>query len=153
MTNNEKCDNCIHQSTIVQDGCLQCIHFATLDNFEVKQDKIIDMNCMVGSNIDMEFTDTGVFDSIGKLVGVYENKYAKTKYTNTWSKCRIRQDHWHSWQGVENPLPEGLVIGYSTFDNQSRRWVNNCSHYIELDWSTIYEFKVLGPAKGWKYEP
>jgi len=125
-----------------------------------KQDKIIDMSCLVGSDIDCEFY-SNVDDEwkISKLTKMHNQGFQYLDSTNSYkSKCRVRQDHWHSWQGGDKcPLPEGLdckfkfrglhdAEGYSHSVNSDNSWQHTDS---DLD---IIAFKVLGIAEGYKYE-
>jgi len=138
---------------------------SNLDLFRVaeKQDKIIDMSCLVGSDIDCELGYPAPYTSgytITKLKVIVEER-GEIKYNNgcqNYSTCRVRQDHWHSWQGGDKcPLPEGLdckfkfrglhdAEGYSHSVNSDNSWQHTDS---DLD---IIAFKVLGIAEGYKYE-
>jgi hypothetical protein len=128
-----------------------------LDRWRIaeKPVKKIDMSCLDGSDIDMEFGNNNSlgFASIGKLYNIETNTETRYSIPNSkghFTQCRVRQDHWHSWRGGDCPLPKGLIIGYSEYKH-SRRWVNHCTSYTNLDWSEIYEFKVFGVADGWEY--
>lgn len=129
--------------------------------------KIIDLSILVNSGIDMEFSsciddvDADSSEAIWypqQLIGVSNN--ATYLYSNGCdSKCRVREDHWHSWQGGANPLPDGLVIEILTRDN--RQYPNHsCAGYNNIDWdwmwrdkiTDIIAFKVLGVAKGYTYK-
>ena len=131
-------------------------YHSDLDRWRVaeKQDKIIDMSCLVGSNVDCEF---GVEQHrISKLESITDSGFY-SKNEGFWTTCRVRQDHWHSWQGGECPLPEGLEIKV-IFRDSSKSEV--FTTYLESQWDwkhmpnkhDIISFKVLGTAEGWKYE-
>jgi len=70
-------------------------------------------------------------------------------------KCRPRMNHWHSWQGGECPLPEGLVVevlrrgvpGNLTYDGYSG--LLGWEHQLEmnsLSFRDIIAFKVTGTS-------
>ena len=136
-----------------------------------KQDKIVDMSCLVGSDVDCEFTNLVDFDiqpyhtAVGCLTG-FDNStnknYAIHNDVNTYRQCRVRQDHWHSWQGGgECPLPEGLLIQLKfgkeqAYDSETRaeysgERFNKVWRLTTTDYR-IVAFKVIGTAEGWKYE-
>ena len=120
-----------------------------------KQDKIIDMSCLVGSDILCEFFITHNQAVIDRLIEIREDKPNKfVTDDDVYDNCRVMQNYWHSWQGGDNPLPEGLEVevllkegtvqsGYTT-ETYSWNWCN--------DMTDIIAFRVLGTTKGWKYE-
>ena len=119
--------------------------------------KIIPLDDLIGSDIDCEF-DSGYNDwscvsPLKSTTGYKDHPYKPTikleGEDRYFSQCRIRQDHWHSWQGGECPLPEGLQIEYQINELQRRIYTCNSD---ESDWSRIIAFKVLGTADGWCYE-
>ena len=66
--------------------------------------KKIDLSICVNSKVDMEFWLTGTFNhkEIAKL-----KEYSPTPITTAtkrqYDECRVRQDHWHSWNGGTCP--------------------------------------------------
>jgi len=129
-----------------------------LDKWRVaeKQDEIIDMSCLVGSDIDMEFGE-GTY--VAKLKSI--NPKVVSKYTsekgNMYKECRVRQDTWLSWQGGECPLPEGLEVEVE-YRNEGFQSKASTYHTTRWDWGhcggewDIISFKVLGVCEGWKYD-
>jgi len=122
------------------------------------QPKIIDLNMMIGSDIDMEFGNkTRHGDTIGKLDYIDEHGYFNSYSDNYYKECRIRQDHWHSWQGGECPLPEGLEIEVKyRRKNLIDKRNGHCDYGTAWLWDgghdDIIAFKVLGTAENWEYE-
>lgn len=124
---------------------------------EPKYKKIIDLSKVVGSDIDCEFLrPDGSLIGINKLTnicgdGINETYESSGIYT---TKCRIRQDHWHSWQGGSCPLPEGLEIELLFRGGKHEKLTD----YIYDRWSDdddnydIIAFKVLCTAPGYKYK-
>lgn len=128
-----------------------------MDN--VKERMAVDLSVLIKSGIDCEFSDIIERDGwcVGREGGLH-GIYDRTSYydgADIWSKCRPRMNHWHSWQGGECPLPEGLMV-------QVKKWsVHNPHVYTEIipseDWrtkkphqmSTIIAFKVTGLANGY----
>ena len=139
--------------------CKSCVHSGLSDNFEPKpKKKIIDLSKMVGSDIDMEFWDTLPSIYVGKLEKILDlspKQYCRKNGIN-FDNCRVRQDHWHSWQGGECPLPEGLkgeiknregsIQSYTFSAIPDKRWLSDGAN------NNIIAFKVLGVAGGWRYE-
>lgn len=133
---------------------------ANINYFRPKAEKkIINLLVCVGSDIDMEFADSININDLGfRLIDTLKEDntqqrglYISKRELRGFEQCRVRQDHWHSYRGNDCPIPDGLIISYSTHANPSRRWVNRCSQYLKLDWSEIYEFKVIGVNVSWRY--
>ena len=137
--------------------CLSCTEYEKNKltyNFEAKL-KIINLSMMIGSDIDMEFSEGSEWN-IGKLISL--NNYVSdiahhSLSSNNHSKCRVRQNHWHAWTGGECPLPEGLNISLimrsrrlaETTEYQSQFWMYSGGN------SDVIAFKVLGTAINWSY--
>ena len=163
MSEFTKCEDCIHYEEIGTDFCYWCEHRISEDNFKPKEKNIIDLGKMVGSDIDMEFADNNAWfiDYLIEIINTdINNSYPYvTKKRKSIAKCRIRENHWHFWQGGECPLPEGLEIEImyrcgeaeeSLILYHRRIWSNNWLHNSEK--YDIIAFKVLGTADGWSYE-
>jgi len=126
-----------------------------LKNFKVNPPKPkvkkIDLSIVITSQIDMEF---GLGLQISKLKAIQYNatsKYVSTN-DNLYEQCRVRQDTWHSWQGGECPIPEGLVIAYQHVNSYYQiATMHNIGKYDDgiLDWKAITAFKITGTADGW----
>jgi len=81
------------------------------------------------------------------------SKYVSTN-DNLYEQCRVRQDTWHSWQGGECPIPEGLE------GEVLRRDRSILFHLDNLRWShannskdndrDIIAFKITGKADRWE---
>jgi len=142
----------------------ECLKFFKV-NLPKPKKKNIDLSVMVGSgNIDMEFCYGKDWSkwNVSKLLRISSGLYWPSIKTNQLPTkiCRIRENHWHPWQGGECPLPEGLIIKVTTDRNINKSF--NCIDYF----STIYKacwnrksnagwiisFKVIGIKEGWKYE-
>ncbi len=79
----------------------------------VEPKKIIDLTKMIGSDVDMEFGKNTL--EIGKLADMEEcsdrvNYFMNHKHTGWYHQCRIRQNHIHYYNGIGNPLPDGLLV-------------------------------------------
>jgi len=135
-----------------------------LSNWRVaKPHKIIDLSIMIDSDIDMEFTNLIDFkiqpyhSAIGHLTGFdnsTNNNYAIHNGINKFSKCRIRQKYWHSWNGGKRPIPEGLA-GAIRLRNKSIAYLNTTDKW-EYDGvltdCDIIAFWIDGPAEEYKYK-
>jgi len=120
--------------------------------------KIIDLSCVVDSDIDCEFDNTNTFDKnsgIGNLTDVDLNSEFAYLHNNNWwyVNCRIRQDKWMYWGGGDCPLPEGFIVVLE-FNDKTTLKVDN---YTSLNWSRsknncIRAFKVIGVAENARYE-
>ena len=127
-------------------------------NYRLKPEKkIIDLSKMVGSDILCEFSNSGNQWSINKLTEIDEDQgyYYYDSY-DYFYKCRIMQDHFHSWQGGECPLPEGLIVEIRYIDHLDGEYTEIeekiVKNYQMIDWSMVIAFKVLGAADGYCYE-
>jgi len=138
------CDDCSNED----DECYLCLHQSRISHFKLKpKKKIIDLSMMVGSDIDMEVSYTNDF-SRAEII-----KY--NIHTAQNANFRIRQDHWHSWQGGDSPLPEGLDIRLLSRNGDDTKASN--SKYINFRWEhgfidDIIAFKVIGTADNARYE-
>lgn len=162
MSEFTSCDDCT--DNMKQSNCSICIHNNMGDFFEPKpKQKIVKLEEMVGSDIDMEFSNMAIpfihtHDIyIGKLTGFDESIpdkkfYIKDKVGKHY-KCRIRQDHWHHWNGDECPLPEGFEIEIEYYDRDDGELIREgLNNYRNMGWSNITGFKVLGTADNTIYE-
>jgi len=114
--------------------------------------KKIDLSICIKSNIDVECSDNKRIWDICKF---------SSMKSEGWEYCRVRQDHWHLWQGGDCPLPKGLIIEIQT--RQSSAISKNVTVYDLNIWGwnwnlpqldndgDIIAFKVIGTAKGWEY--
>jgi len=119
--------------------------------------KKIDLSVCIKSGIDMEFadedTDADKWWVVGKLsaIKVYEKLYYVDEQGANFRFCRVRQNHWHSWQGGSCPLPEGLNVDYRL------RGSIYISPKTEKSWqhdgtaTDIIAFKVIGTLEDWEY--
>ena len=142
MRNNSYCNYCVHSDE-------------SSDMFVPNQDKIIDMSCLIGSDILCEFFITHNQAVIDRLIEIREDKPNKfVTDDDVYDNCRVMQNYWHSWQGGDNPLPEGLEVevllkegtvqsGYTT-ETYSWNWCN--------DMTDIIAFRVTGVLKEFKYD-
>lgn len=115
-------------------------------------EKVIDLSGIVGSGIDVEFSNTG------ENWGVHPNVNKIADYRLHFKYSRVRQTpHIHFWDGGGKcPLPEGLKVNLifrhgdnlrlPAIDYMSARW----THEFTID--DIIAFEVLGVAEGWRYE-
>lgn len=97
--------------------------------------KIIDLSMMVGSDIDMEFKLNSTEWKIGKLSFINKDStegifYHALNFHGS-NKCRIRQDHWHVWQGGKCPLPDGLRIKIMLRNGR----IPNSTTYATEEWT------------------
>ena len=117
--------------------------------------KIIDLSMMVGSGIDMEFSN-GQFltPKIQKLKHILERTYV-TAFGNEFDNCRIRQAHWHnwhSWGGSLCPLPRGLEVKLRFITDTGGISHSILDNYRDINWDNVIAFRVLGPAENAQYE-
>lgn len=113
--------------------------------------EIIDLSIMVNSNIDMEFDFLDNKWKTSYLIEIAKEGYIN-KYGSVFDRCRIRQNHWHSWNGAKCPLPKGLFIA-----TKRKSLHSNIVFYGEtsseyLNWKDIIAFKITGIEKKYKYE-
>lgn len=166
------CHDCTERLIVNLRYCgRRCSHNpSNINYFRPKAEKkIIDLSTCVGSDIDMEFADSINVNDLGfcltdtlnedntQLKGLYISK----RELRGFEQCRVRQDHWHSWQGGECPLPDGLAIEIRTREKSTTSY--NAKSYNMSAWGwkwnhpkrdnsgDIIAFKVLGPADGWCY--
>jgi len=136
-----------------------------LRDWRVADKQVIDLSCMVSSGIDMEFRNyNGIWwtTQLNNINECTDKKYESAlgdKYNS--SECRIRQDHWHSWQGGKCPLPKGLNINIKTRAQSSESYDVESYDVSYWGWKwnipegdnsgDIIAFKIIGAANGWKY--
>lgn len=119
--------------------------------------KVINLDEMVGSDIDMEFSNfaSSIDDDdserlwyTSQLINIHHN--GNYMYPNGCAeRCRIRQDHPHANIWPECPLPEGLKVGVYYKDGGVSGIITN---YLDVNWRDVSRFYVYCPADGWKYE-
>lgn len=138
---------------IVQHSCSHCIYQGgRRDNFKPKPTKTIDLSMMVGSDIDIEASKDGVNWKVTQLKAI-NTDHNLTRYKshlgNWYHHCRIRQDHWHSCNVSECPIPKGLLVALRT----SKGYTGVIDFYhSQLDWNDVIAFKVIGKAHNYFYE-
>jgi len=156
----EHIDDCHRWNASSQNPCM--LNDLSLWRVAEPKRKIIDLSVCIKSNIDMEFRDhsnwfTDKLKNITKDVCEYP-EVNKTIYQSitlfTAHKCRIRQKHWHSWNGGKRPIPEGLAGAIRLRDKTveylsiANKWVHdNASKNKD-----IIAFWIDGPAENYKYE-
>jgi len=155
---NNTCEKCKHinQNNGGYEPCDSCSQFYT-DCFEPKPVKeVIDLTMMIGSNIDMEFSQSELSNQyVGLLKEITNNDIFYVMPTrDAYKRCRIRQDHWHSWPGGENPLPKGLEV---ILEYQDKSTTKTSRHTDSINWhrdsvNCIRAFKVIRVAEGYRYE-
>lgn len=117
--------------------------------------KYVGLECLIASGVDCEFKDELPEEwMVGRLISIDESK--KEPYLTDIEKyehCRPRMNHWHSWQGGECPLPEGLVISMILRSGQR---VNDAAPTYQL-WTYVHNdtdiiaFKITGLQSNFKY--
>lgn len=134
--------------------CTKCaMNPNMVNNFEPGFYKI-DLSGIVGSDIDMEFGDSGKIWFTGKLkkINTYTFENINGSYYN---KCRVREGHWHAWTGGKDcPLPEGLIVSVMERDGvylkrviyETRKW-----NWVSLGMDDIIAFRVDGVREGYTY--
>ena len=158
MSEFTSCNDCARQSK--NGNCIFLCKYnkSTEDMFVPKKKKIIDLLKMVGSDIDCEFASmsNNFYRWASKLKEI--NDYYVSEAGAGYHCCRIRENHWHSWQGGECPLPEGLyieVIFRNGEEGDTEGYYNsgwNINWHHQSGTYDIIAFKVIGVADGWKYE-
>lgn len=122
-----------------------------------KKPKPIDMSICIESGIDVESSTTGVDWYIDPSPEVSDTGCYWSCALDDWvDYCRPRLNHWHSWQGGECPVPEGLM-GTVKFRNGLTA---DLANYVWGDWGhtrtleDIIAFRVTGLADGycWPWE-
>lgn len=129
------------------------------DKFKPKpKQKIIRLDEVIGSDIDMEFTNLEDFKiqpyhtAVGKLTGFDNstgNNYTIKNDVDKYTKCRIRQDHPHANVWDKCPLPEGLdvEIAYNQGGISGK-----ITDYMNLEWHEVCYFYVYGTTPTHRYE-
>ena len=119
--------------------------------------KVIDLSCIVGSDIDCEFENYAGIWVISNLKEISNDSVLEYRGNLGYlaDKCRIRQGKWMSWQGGDKPIPEGLNVQFRMID--SGELTGYITPYYQkgapvIDWNEVIAFKVIGPAEGFKYE-
>lgn len=141
-------------------GTIIDLEMVSADDFKVrdKPKKPVDLSVLIKSGIDCEFGgDTEEYSGIGKLLRIKGELFYKSKTANPdivyWCRCRPRMDHWHSWQGGECPLPEG--IDYEVMHRDGTVWrpeqVQGHTWKYEVPFcdTDIIAFRVTGLAEGY----
>lgn len=132
------------------------------------QKKAVDLSVLIRSGIDCEFNGAeGGWLRLGEIHEITDSICAYTDNSgNSWMRCRPRMNHWHSWQGGECPLPEGVKVAVITRGDEPIQSFNGVAfsdvEVNELYWSRekkwrdgdIIAFKVTGLAGGycWPWE-
>jgi len=129
-----------------------------LSNWRVAEPekKIINISMMIDSDIDMEFSNhMGQDWFVYKLTDINKNGYYSITNDKYGHSCRIRQNHWHSWNGGGNhPLPEGLTGKIRLRDrcvlplSCATKWeYDACDESLD-----IIAFWIDGTVNNYKYE-
>ena len=134
-----------------------------LSNYIINQlkpkPKIIDLKMMVGVDIDIEFygymSRQWRVGNLKKMIKTIDGFNYYIDLGKLSCKCRIRENHWHSWQGGDCPLPKGLTLII-------RQWHKNgpynekclSTEWIERKYrmDNIIAFMVIGKQDGYIYE-
>lgn len=122
------------------------------------QKKAVDLSVLIESKIDCEFSTSPSFE-----LAIWDTLHSLSNRINQYSSsvhsclryCRPRMNHWHSWQGGECPLPDGLWV-----DIDRRDGLGNRGYSTDYSWrhtgtgNDIIAFKVTGLAEGycWPWE-
>ena len=119
--------------------------------------KIIPLDDLIGSDILCEFSTTGNIWTIGKLEYTDNINLFKQKETsNLFKKCRIMQNHWHSFRGNKCPLPDGLKVTVryvlQGFGNTVIEEKELDEHYDSVNWYYVVAYKVTGTQENACYE-
>ncbi|MCP3899191.1 MAG: hypothetical protein GY707_05705 [Desulfobacteraceae bacterium] len=119
------------------------------------EEKIIDLSCVVGNDIDVEFLNTkvGIWNlesGLSKIDLSLDEPYLSPDGYLSYEQCRIRQDHIHFYNKKENPLPDGLLVKLylsnettQTHKSQDIRWDSGRPY--------IMGFEVLEVLPEYKY--
>lgn len=126
------------------------------------QKKVIDLQPLIESGIDCEFSDSGyewdwVISKLTSVVGD-KNQFYKTDSQEgheSYSMCRPRMNHYHGWKGLKKcPLPDGFMV--KIYGRDSEEFPITTEHYTDLVWhcsdggDDIVGFEVLGVAEGYR---
>ena len=127
------------------------------------EDKPIDLQPLIHSEIDCEFSDSveelNIDPAISKLKGFpFEGDYKyKSDHESRYRYCRPRMYNWHFLHNAKKaPIPHGLLVEFITRDGKEHDRVE--AH--KLNWVTsnqvydIIAFKIVGVAEGycWPWE-
>ena len=155
------CNECEFESTITDETpCILCSN-NYMNRFKPKPViKKIGLYPIIKSGIDVEVSKDNETWKVTQLTNVTQacdvRKYAN-HLRNWYPYCRIRENYWHSWNGGDCPLPEGLNIivkfrgGTNSIENMTYHNVDNWNHNNRMPQVDVIAFKVIGPAKGYEY--
>ncbi len=120
--------------------------------------KIIDLTKCINT-IDMEFADCeegcefswefGILDKILSPTSDYVYPYTKLNYGD-FKCCRVRQNHIHFYNGIGNPLPDGLLVRLYFYDYKPTIYKSQ-----DLNWDcscNVSGFEVIDTLPEYKYE-
>ncbi len=117
------------------------------------EQKIIDLSKCINT-IDMEFVDRDEeWTIIGKLAPMLADShypYLKIGGVST-TRCRVRQNHIHYYDGRENPLPDGLLVKLY-FNNNNKSAI--CFKSQDIVWDNLYDvsgYEVIEVLPEYKY--
>lgn len=128
---------------------------SNLDQWELRPiaKKPVDLSVLIKSGILCEF-DAGEQNLwIGKLSRIGSGYYSmdmRGACQAMASVCRPLMDHWHSWQGGECPLPDGVMVSVL-----HRKAPSKTLNATGLSWGwfnkepDIIQFKVTGLVEGY----
>jgi hypothetical protein len=121
---------------------------------EIKPEpKIIDLTSLVGSDIDMEFAGREAKDwYVYKLTKIDKGGYYSEKNDKYGHSCRIRENHWHSWDGNKCPLPDGLEVKLRIMVPDRRISHYITTDYINDDWNHVIGIRIIGKKPDYIYE-
>ncbi len=118
------------------------------------EQKIIDLSKCINT-IDMEFVDRDEeWTIIGKLAPMLADShypYLKIGGVST-TRCRVRQNHIHYYDGKGNPLPDGLLVRVYFLDYDNMPPYDAKSQNI--NWDGLYNvkgFQVIDTLPEYKY--
>ncbi len=118
--------------------------------------KIIDLTKMVGSGVDMEFNSHDVNWNIGILEKISPLGHINHPYSmlnaGVFKRCRVRQNHIHYYNGIGNPLPDGLLVRIYFIDYDYMPPYDAKSQ--DINWDDLHYikgFEVLEVLSEYKY--
>lgn len=117
----------------------------------------VDLSVILGIGIDCEFSNGNGKWNISLLADIVTDVTCTTlgyvpssSRGQVFGKCRPRMDHWHSWQGGECPLPDGLVFELilrdGTFGPGGPASTLTWEHHDES--TDIIAFRIVGLSDG-----
>ena len=92
-------------------------------------------------NLDMEFTCLTNTWHIGKLTKIYDKVFT-SKNNARWTKCRLRPNHVHWWDGKSdiNPIPENCE--YRIYINDGWGVWAEYAYSLTDPWENILAFEI-----------